>query len=93
MTMNGRIVHEWSHPFENIEPKTGWETDDPISTEYWRKVHLCANGDLLAIHEGMGMIRLDKNSRLLWAWPGRCHHDIHVGVGVLQARAGQYAHR
>lgn len=83
MTMEGEIVHQWSCDFRRIWPnykpppgvaglrKQAWP-------EGWRRVYMFGNGDLLAIYEGIGMIKLDKDSRLLWAYPGRCHHDLFV---------------
>ena len=75
--MDGRVLHRWSHDF--------WATwpDYPIQkthsmTEYWRRAYLYENGDILAIHEGLGLLKLDKDSQLLWAQPNRAHHDLHV---------------
>jgi len=45
---------------------------------FWRRVHLFDNGDLLAIYEGNGLIKIDKNSRLIWATKGSFHHDLDV---------------
>ena len=30
-----------------------------------------------------GLIKLDKDSRLLWAYPGACHHDLFVDQAGL----------
>jgi len=43
---------------------------------FWRKVHLLAGGDLLAIHDGYGIIRIDKNSNVLWFAANGAHHDV-----------------
>ena len=44
------------------------------------------NGDLLVVYEavgdtpyGYGIVKLDKNSNILWRYFGRAHHDIDVG--------------
>ena len=77
MDMRGQILHEWTADFWDIWPefpvarkKTG--------TQYFRHVHLFDNGDLLAIYEGMGVVKLDARSRVLWANPCRAHHDLEV---------------
>ena len=49
-----------------------------MSSGYWRKVHLYPNGDLLAVFEGMGLIKIDRNSDLLWAVPNGSHHDLEI---------------
>src|SRR5262249_36811864 len=61
---------------------------DPIADGqiHWFRCHLYPNGDLLAIYHadgdtpyGYGLVKLDKDSKLLWAYPGRVHHDLDVG--------------
>lgn len=77
MDMEGRVLHEWRADFWSIWP------DFPIArtrtgTQYMRHVHLFENGDLLAIYEGMGIVKLDRESNVLWANPCRAHHDLEV---------------
>jgi len=77
MDMDGRVLHEWSADFWAIWP------DFPVGrkrtgTQYWRRVHLFDNGDVLVIYEGMGIAKLDVDSNLLWASPNRAHHDLQV---------------
>lgn len=75
--MNGRVLHGWKKDFWEVWP------DYPTSrrnenTQFWRRAHLYENGDILAIYEGMGIVKLDKDSNLLWANPGKAHHDLEV---------------
>jgi hypothetical protein len=75
MDMEGHELHSWSKPFGEVWP------DDPRSmnkpgAQYWRDAILFENGDLLAIYEGLGLIRIDKDSRVIWAVPNRAHHDM-----------------
>jgi len=75
MSMEGEVLHKWRMDFWKVWP------DHPLAkgnleSEFWRRVYLFENGDLLAIFEGLGLIKIDKNSNLLWAYPGRCHHDL-----------------
>jgi hypothetical protein len=76
MDMEGTVLHRWRHEFEDAWP------DHPLApkpdTEFWRRVHLYENGDLLAIHEGLGILKLDKDSNLIWARPHPVHHDLEV---------------
>jgi len=77
MDMEGNLLHLWHYPFENA-----WKNYPEIEIKdhrsFWRRVHLYENGDLLAIFEGLGMIKLDRSSRLLWTSGFRQHHDVDV---------------
>lgn len=77
MNMDGEVLHRWSFDYDRLWP----ELDVPaeaLGRGKWRRAYLYPNGDLLAIHEAIGLIKLDKESRLLWEYPGRAHHDLHV---------------
>ncbi len=72
--MEGRLLHRWHyHTRDRVWPgmASGWWT-------YWRRVHPYQNGDLLAIYGGSGVVRLDAQSQLLWAYRGENHHDLDV---------------
>jgi hypothetical protein len=90
MDMDGNVLHRWRHDFLDIWPDypKGWLH---TGAGFWRRAHLFENGDILAIFEGMGIIKLDKDSNLLWASPVTAHHDLHVmpdgDVYVLTRRA------
>lgn len=75
MDMEGKVLHEWSLPFAQVWPQRA--SNDKLST-FWRRTHLYENGDLLAIYEGLGMIKVDRDSKLLWASDVRAHHDLEV---------------
>ncbi len=75
--MDGNELHRWSYDFELAFPDHS-AADDVPSRNYWRRFHAFENGDLLAIHEGLGLLRLDARSKLLWARAGGFHHDLHV---------------
>jgi hypothetical protein len=80
MDMDGGVLHRWRHDFLDIWPDypKGWLH---TGAGFWRRAHLYENGDILAIFEGMGIIKLDKDSNLLWASPVTAHHDLHVTRG------------
>lgn len=61
--MEGRPVHRWSYAFERAFP----EKTPTLDTAYIRRALLYPDGHLLAIFQGGGMIKLDRNSKLLWA--------------------------
>lgn len=82
--MRGNVVHQWSMPF-----RQAWARPthvDPIpENQYWFGVHLYPNGDLLAVYHGKsdtpygyGLIKLDKDSKLVWTYAGHVHHEVDV---------------
>jgi hypothetical protein len=75
MDMQGTVLHTWRYPpwYEwHDEPPVRWASDGA----YWRRAHLLPNGDVLAIYDGLGLIKVDKDGTLLWAYDGRAHHDL-----------------
>jgi len=77
MDMAGNRLHRWSCGLLEARP-TAKIPPNSHGHEFWRRVHLLPNGDLLAIFEGFGLIKVDKNSNLIWDFPGKAHHDLHV---------------
>jgi len=79
--MKGNILHKWQFAFKDAFPDVkeinAWYNQKHWRN-FWRRVHLFDNGDLLAIYEGNGLIKIDKNSRLIWATKGSFHHDLDV---------------
>jgi len=78
--MEGDVLHTWRKGFEDVWPdRTVPEKGDGLHWDhYWRRAHLYENGDLLAIYEGLGLIKVDKDSNLLWEFSGPAHHDLDV---------------
>jgi outer membrane protein assembly factor BamB len=86
ISMAGEILHEWSLPFSQVWDDTADAKDpQPDSHIYYRKAHVYPNGDLLAIYIaagdtpwGYGLVKMDKDSRLIWKYLRRVHHDLDV---------------
>jgi len=79
MDMDGEVLHRWQLPFEEAFP--GHELPaGSTAHEHWRRVLLLPNGDLLAIHEGLGLLRIDKDSNLLWSNANGAHHDVSIAA-------------
>jgi hypothetical protein len=91
LDMTGNIVHQWSLTVADV-----WPDHKPEHGAWghtcWRRVHLYPNGDLLAIFVGVGLIKLDKDSNLLWSYSGIAHHDMDVApdgtIYLLTRKAG-----
>jgi Arylsulfotransferase (ASST) len=77
MDMDGKVLHRWRYPLRRLWPDLA---ADPTNAklEYWRRAYLFPNGDLLGIYEGLGLVKLDAQSRVLWARRGGFHHDLSV---------------
>ncbi len=75
MDMEGEVLHRWSYRFEDAFPDYDIPAGVP-GAHFFRRVHVLPDGGILAIYEGLGAVRLDRDSRLLWAYDGGAHHDL-----------------
>ncbi len=101
VAMDGEVVHSWQLPFSAV-----WDESSPIADPqpdefiYWRKAMLLPNGDLLAVYVaagdspwGYGLVRLDKDSQLVWKYLGQTHHDLDIGAdGRIYALTHEIRH-
>ena len=84
MSMDGEVLHEWRYELKELltpeEIREIGETFNAVPDKfgYYRRVHPFPNGDLLAIFSDAAVIKLDRDSNLLWAWRGNPHHDLYV---------------
>jgi Arylsulfotransferase (ASST) len=85
--MNGEVLHQWRRPFSTVWDKSAAvKRPQPDSHVYFRKAVVYPNGDLLAIYEGVGdtpygygLVKLDRNSEVLWSYLAHTHHDLDIG--------------
>lgn len=92
--MDGRELHRWHYAVPDTwQPAPARQSDELIRSfdSFWRKVHLFDDGSLLAIFEGHGLIKIDRDSGLLWEVANSAHHDLAVladgRIFVLTRRA------
>jgi hypothetical protein len=78
--MEGNIVHEWYSDEVTVYGLWPDAQDRELDFDLWRRAYLYPNGDLLVVIYGGGIVKLDKDSNLLWAsgFMG-AHHDLDVG--------------
>jgi len=76
--MEGSPVHEWRFEFADAWPDYRMDNRAENAASYWFRAHLFENGDVLAIFTGLGLVKVDKDSNLLWKYLDQCHHDVHV---------------
>ncbi len=75
--MDGRVLHTWRRDFLDVWP----DRSDLVSntqTSHWRRAYLYENGDVLGIYEGVGIVKVDRDSNVLWKHLGGEHHDLEV---------------
>jgi hypothetical protein len=86
LDMHGKVKHRWAVPFSKIWPKPD-HVPTPVKDSYvsFFGCHLYPNGDLLAVLHGVqksavgyGLVKLDKDSNVIWSYPARIHHSIDV---------------
>jgi len=82
---SGRVHHRWQFSYEqclaaSANGDQSFFEDKAGGTACWRRARVLPNGDLLAIFEGHGLVRLDRNSKMLWSYAGACHHDLDLAA-------------
>ncbi|MEC9375727.1 MAG: arylsulfotransferase family protein [Pseudomonadota bacterium] len=84
--MTGKVIHQWELPFYEAWPNPQ-HLDFRPDNEFiaWRKASLLPNGEIIALYIaegitpwGMGVVKLDKDSNLIWQYSGKAHHDIDI---------------
>jgi len=76
MDMRGEVLHRWSRPFADVWPDS--PDADKLGATWWRRARLLDDGDLLVVFEGLGVARIDRDSKLVWAVANSAHHDLAV---------------
>lgn len=77
MDMNGAVLHTWHKKLEDVWPGLQ-ELGKRQHKGFWRRAYLYENGDVLAIFEGVGIFKLDRDSNLIWENLNGAHHDLEV---------------
>ncbi len=78
MDMDGKVLHRWQCTFKQSFPNYP-QGNNVADMQFWRRALLLPDGSILAIHEGLGLVKLDKDSNILWAWDSGAHHDLFLG--------------
>jgi len=73
--MNGQERHSWRTEFHAVWPDHPARPGGP-GAHHFRRVKALANGDLLAIFEGKGILRMNRDSKVIWSAANRAHHDM-----------------
>ncbi|HKJ94163.1 MAG TPA: arylsulfotransferase family protein [Gammaproteobacteria bacterium] len=84
----GHLLHKWYRPYSSVWDETAAvQHPVPDAQVYFRKAELLPNGDLVAIYEGVGdtpygygLVRLDRDSHVVWKNLAHFHHDFSLGA-------------
>ena len=72
--MKGQELHRWEYSFEQA-----WPGESPDQhTDFWRRAVLLESGEVLAIFEGYGLVKLDHESKPVWKSLIGAHHQLEV---------------
>jgi hypothetical protein len=86
--MAGNIVHEWNIPVDQLAgPAITLDLSDQEKVVQVRRVKLQPDGSIIAIltyylqHTpyGMGILKIDRDSNIVWQNMNNAHHDTEVG--------------
>lgn len=92
--MRGNTLHSWRCDLNDAWQDMGEFAAEPGAVNWWRRAHVYPDGALLAIFDGVGIIKLDRESNLLWEHLGGEHHDLDFdddgNIWVLTRRASTF---
>ena len=77
MDMDGKVVKTWAADAAKAFPGAALEHNE--HARFLRRVHLLPDGSILALFDELGLVHLDPDSRILWSFRERVHHDFFVG--------------
>jgi outer membrane protein assembly factor BamB len=82
--MDGTVLHSWSVDYDSLQSSNKLiPRSYPETYVYWHQARLSPNGDLLVMIDqfdktpsGLAMMKIDRNSNVLWVYPHHVHHDF-----------------
>ncbi len=74
--VHGKVLHTWSAKPWEVGPE--FNRAYKANGESFRKVRLLEKGSLLGIYDGIGLVKLDKDSKVVWSVQNRAHHDLDI---------------
>jgi arylsulfotransferase ASST len=88
INMRREVVHRWAVSFSQVWPNPFHTKEGRVkdSLVCFFGCHLYPNGDLLVVFHGLeqlangyGLVKLDKDSNIVWKYAANIHHDVDVG--------------
>jgi hypothetical protein len=83
--LEGKVLHRWKTRYSGVFPNPThlmWKAPDEFIV--WHGAWLYPNGDILfnfqdkSFPYGGGLVKLDKDSKIVWSLPQNTHHDVVV---------------
>lgn len=81
MDMEGRVLHKWAHGYIDAwiaSPDRPELRPSPKGSGFWRRAYLFDDGEVLAVFDGLAILKVDRDSKLIWVAFGGYHHDLDV---------------
>ena len=78
MDMAGETLHTWSFDYDDVPVVDDFEPAGTFGLRYFRRARLMPGGELLGIYDRAGLVRIDRDSKLIWGLRGMFHHDLDV---------------
>ena len=76
MDLRGEELHRWEIAYRDAFPDASQEILARDGTRFLRRVALQDDGSLLAVFDYFGLVKLDRDSRVIWARAIPAHHDL-----------------
>jgi len=85
LDMDGKSVHKWTMPFSKVWPPE--KNDDRFKTKpFFAYARMLSDGSIIATYHtvgnpvyGLGMIKMDANSNIIWSYGENVHDGFDVG--------------
>jgi hypothetical protein len=82
--MDGTLLHSWAVDYDSLQSDRKLiPRSYPETYIYWHQARLYPNGDLLVMIDqfdkspsGLAMMKIDRDSKVLWVYPHHVHHDF-----------------
>jgi hypothetical protein len=78
MDMDGAVLRSWSADAATVFPSAPRDSDHREYDRYFGDAELLSDGSVLALFNEIGVVRIDRDSRVVWSFPARVHHDLVV---------------
>lgn len=80
--MDGKVVYRWNMPVDKVWSSAGCTNPFVMALHFVDRAYVFPNGDVLAQFAdwgapyGCGIMKVDKDSKLIWAFKDTVHHDL-----------------
>jgi hypothetical protein len=81
MDMQGRVLHKWAYGYIDAWVESPDRPELRTSAKgsgFWRRAYVFGNGDVLAVFDGLAILKVNSRSELQWVNFGGFHHDLEV---------------